>query len=99
MTSRQAALEQAARMSELGQTDSPNVEMVRMEGVRIIGSKVIAQVRKELNQGVKDGRLGHLKKDGAKPEVYFHPNSKGKAVDARNREALQSIEALKKICC
>lgn len=62
------------RMSrgELTASDA-NVEMVRAERVRVINSIVPADIRKTLNAAVKAGSLGHMRKEGLKPEVYFHP--------------------------
>ncbi|HET8792085.1 MAG TPA: hypothetical protein VFM75_12830 [Modicisalibacter sp.] len=54
-------------------TDQANVEMVRMDRVRIVKGRMPAQVRKVLNAAVKRGELAHMKKDGHKPECYYHP--------------------------
>lgn len=70
-----------------------NVQMVRLEGVRLV-TKLHADVRRALNSAVKDGRLCHLRKDGLRPEAYFHPNSKGAAIAARNNNANKSIAAI-----
>jgi hypothetical protein len=75
-----------------------NIEIVRMMGVRIITGRVPADSRKALNAGVKSGKLGKLKKDGLKPEAYFHPNSKANAIAARNKIAAQSIAAIQSVC-
>jgi hypothetical protein len=53
--------------------DQANVEKVRMARVLLVTTKLPAQVRKALNAAVKGGELGHIKKDGHKPEAYFHP--------------------------
>ena len=55
--------------------DDANVQLVLQERFRVV-HKLPAAVRKALNAAVKSGMLGHLKKDGVKPEVYFHPNFK-----------------------
>ncbi len=65
---------------------SPNVEMIRCRATRVVKGKIPAQVRKELMQGVKDGHLGHLKKDGLKPEVFYHPCHKHGAIEVQKRE-------------
>lgn len=72
-----------------------NVLMVQIEGVRIISGKVPADVRRALNAAVKAGELGHMKKDGLKPEVYFHKNGRARAIEERNRVFRSSIDALK----
>lgn len=53
--------------------DEANVEKVRMGRVQVITARLPAQVRKALNEAVKRNYLGHMKKDGNKPEVYYHP--------------------------
>ena len=96
----QAATEKAQDMlykGELSDTAAANVEIVRMMGVRIV-SKIPSDVRKALNAAVKEGRLGHLKKDGLKPEAYFHPNSKHIALDMRTRQAYESAQSILKLC-
>ncbi|MCP4137531.1 MAG: hypothetical protein GY754_41575 [bacterium] len=52
----------------------PNVEQIRCQGIKIVRGRIPREVRKELSQGVKENLLGHLKKDGVLPEVYFHPD-------------------------
>jgi hypothetical protein len=96
----QAATEKAQDMlykGELADTAAANVEIVRMMGVRIV-SKIPSDTRKALNAAVKEGRLGRLKKDGLKPEAYFHPNSKHIALDMRNRQARDSAQSISKVC-
>ena len=53
--------------------DQVTVEMVKMQRVRLITGRLPAQVRKALNAAVKRGYLGHMKKDGHKPEAYYSP--------------------------
>lgn len=74
-----------------------NVLMVQMEGVRLITGRVMADVRKALNAAVKTGELGHIKKDGLKPEAYHHKNARAKALEARNRAAADSVKSICKI--
>lgn len=50
-----------------------NVEMVRMMRVRLVTCRIPVDVRKALNAAVKSGHLGHMKKEGSKPEAYYHP--------------------------
>lgn len=75
----------------------PNVESIRNLGVRQIRGKVPAQVRKELMEAVKKGDLGRLKKDGLKPEFFFHPDKIQDAIDLQKREAEHSISLLSKV--
>lgn len=54
--------------------DQANVEMVLAARFRIITNSIPRKTRKALNEAVKNGVLGHVEKDGLKPEVYYHPN-------------------------
>jgi hypothetical protein len=72
-----------------------NVLMVQIEGVRAVRNRLPREVRKALNDAVKSGELGHMKKDGFRPEVFFHKNGRVKAIELRNREHYASIEKLK----
>lgn len=91
--------EHALDMMEQGKmtADEANVFLVRCERVRVIVGRVPASVRKALNDAVKSGELGHMKKSGLKPEVYYHPNFKSYANAARNKAEQAGIEALKKV--
>jgi len=53
--------------------DQANVAKVRMRRVQLVTGRIPSQVRKALNEAVKRGELGHVKKDGHKPEAYFNP--------------------------
>ncbi len=75
-----------------------NVLMVQMEGVRLITGRVMADVRKALNAAVKSGELGHIKKDGLKPEAYHHKNGRSRALEARNEHARNINAALINVC-
>lgn len=70
-----------------------NVEKVRMARVQVV-SKLPSQVRSALNAAVKTGYLAHKKKEGKKPEVYYHPNFEYLANEERNRFEKQMLEAL-----
>lgn len=61
-----------------------NVQMVRNDRFRLVINGIPSDVRKALNEAVKAGVLGRLKKDGHKPECYYHPTFKYLAVAARN---------------
>ena len=54
--------------------DQANVEKVRIVRVQLITTRLFREVRSALNAAVKTGYLGHMKKSGNKPEVYYHPN-------------------------
>lgn len=64
-----------------------NAEKIRCQAMRIIRGKIPASVRKELMSAVKANYLGRLKKDGLKPEIFFHPDHKHGALDRQRKEA------------
>jgi cell wall assembly regulator SMI1 len=78
--------------------DQANVMKVQFNRVAVVTSKLPASVRKALNNAVKSGELAHMKKDGIKPEVYYHPNFKYLAIDARNKAVADVVKALKAVC-
>ena len=69
----------------------PNVQNILVGATRVIRGKVPAQVRSELRAAVKAGVLGHLKKDGLKPEVFYHPDHKHGAIELQRREAEYAV--------
>jgi hypothetical protein len=74
-----------------------NVDMIRNEGIRVVRGKIPREVRKELSLGVKLKWIGHLKKDGLKPEMYFHPDKKQEAIEEQKNIALNAIACIKKV--
>ena len=72
----------------------PNVENIRAQATRVIRGRVPAQVRKELSAAVKAGVLGRLKKDGLKPEIFFHPDHKNGAIERQQREAEYAVKCI-----
>jgi len=74
-----------------------NVEMIRAGATRVVRGSIPAAVRKELMAAVKAGTLGRLKKDGLKPEIFFHPDHKHGAVDRQKREAEYSVSCIAKV--
>lgn len=74
-----------------------NVEQIRFQATRVIVGRVPAEVRKELNAAVRAGWLGHLKKDGLKPEIYFHPDHLHGAIERQNREAAYAVASIAKV--
>lgn len=88
--------EQSQAASSHYDDQTRNVQLIMSKGFRLIGCPIPAQVRKELRAAVKSGVLGHIKKDGLLPEVFFHnihPHCYT-AVDARKREALDAVKAI-----
>jgi len=69
----------------------PNVQNILTRATCVIRGKVPAQVRAELRAAVKAGVLGHLPKDGLKPEVFYHPDHKHGAIELQRREAGYAI--------
>ncbi|NJJ38569.1 hypothetical protein [Paenibacillus apii] len=77
--------------------DQANVEKVRMARVQVV-NRLPADVRNALNDAVKEGKLCHKKKDGRKPEVYYHPNFEHLANEERNCAEKKILEALAAVC-
>lgn len=82
-------------------TDSfgPNVQQILVQATRVIRGKVPSQVRAELRAAVKAGALGHLKKDGLKPEVFYHPDHKHGAIELQRREGEYAIGCISSVMC
>lgn len=97
MTSYQTALEYARNeMHVNGITAAQaNVLIVQIMGVREIVGRCPADVRKTLNEAVKSGELGHIKKEGLKPEVYHHKNARPDAIVYRRKVEKEKLESLK----
>ena len=71
--------------------DQANVQMVRNERFRMVVNSLPASLRKALNAAVRSGELGHMKKDGHKPECYFHPTFEYMAKAERLRREREVI--------
>lgn len=78
--------------------DEANVKLVQIMSVRLITNSLPASVRKSLNKAVKNGELGHIKKDGLRPEAYHHINARPRALAEREKHANHSIEIIKSVC-
>lgn len=76
------------------ETYGPNVTQILCGAMRVVRGPIPARVRSQLRAAVKDGVLGHLKKDGLKPEIFFHPDHKHGAKERQAREAAYSIECI-----
>lgn len=96
MTSNQNIMEWVRNRVQKGELTAMegNVELVRAERYRLITCRMRAHVRKALNEAVKKGLLGHMKKSDGAPEVYYHPNFLGMAIDARRRVQLEREKAI-----
>ncbi len=86
-----------AEMTERDGGIGPNAMQIRKQASRVIRGKIPAYVRKELREAVKAGHLGHLKKDGLKPEIFFHPDHKNGAKERQRREAEYSLSCIKNV--
>jgi len=75
----------------------PNVEDILCRATRVIRGRVPSQVRKELMAAVKAGVLGHMKRDGLKPEIFFHPDHKNGAIERRRREAEYAVACIGRV--
>ena len=75
--------------------EEANVEKVRIARVQVVTGRLSAPVRKALNAAVKRGYLGHWKREGRKPEVYFHPTFEYLAREARDKHERKVAYALK----
>ena len=53
--------------------DQAHVMMVRARRVLLVTSSIPADVRRALNTALKSGELARMKKEGRKPEAYYHP--------------------------
>lgn len=84
------------QVSPNGYSDAfgPNVANILKHGSRVIEGRVPGQVRKQLREAVKAGVLGHLAKDGLRPEIFFHPAHRGSAIEVRDRHAAYSVQCI-----
>jgi hypothetical protein len=73
---------------------SPNVDAIRAQATKVVRGRIPQAVRRELMDGVKAGHLGRLKKDGLKPEIFYHPDHKHGAVDRQKSEALYAARCI-----
>lgn len=73
----------------------PNAERIRAQASLVVRGRIPAAVRKELMAAVKMKQLGRLKKDGLKPEIFYHPDHAHGARERQQREADYAISCLK----
>lgn len=81
-------------MTPYQESFGPNVAQILAQATRVVRGRVPAQVRAELRAAVKAGALGHLKRDGLKPEIFFHPDHKNGAIERQKREAAHSVRCI-----
>lgn len=76
---------------------TPNVNLIITEKYRLIENTIPREVRKELNDAVKKGILGHIKKDGLCRECYYFMSFENEAKNAIYNDASHSIEMISNI--
>ena len=76
---------------------TPNVRMIIKEKYRLVKNRIPREVRTELNKAVKNGILGHFKKDGLCPECYYFISFENEARNAITNKAMESIENIAKV--
>ena len=79
--------------------EQAHVMMVMARRIMLVTSKVPSNVRKALNAAVKTCELGHVKKDGLKPEAYYNKTFEYLVAGERNAHARSVLTALAGICC
>ena len=75
----------------------PNVTNILVQATRVVRGRFPARVRRELQAAVKDGVLGHLRRDGLKPEIFFHPDHRQGAIKRQRREAEYAVSNIAKV--
>lgn len=90
------ALIERVRRGDLTASEA-NVEQVRMSRVYLVAGRIPSGVRSALNEAVKKGKLCHIKKDGHKPEAYYHPEFDYMVAGKRNAVARQVLAAVAKV--
>jgi hypothetical protein len=77
--------------------DQAHVMMVKAQRVKLVSSRLPRDVRSALNAAVKRGELGHMEKEGHKPEAYFHPTFDYLARSERNAHANHVMRAVSSV--
>ena len=78
--------------------DKRNTYVVQLVGVYVTSDRMPRDVRRELNASVRAGEIGHIAKDGLRPECYHHKNARANALEVRNRIALDAVKAISTVC-
>lgn len=97
---RDAAMRTVIGLREKGELDGigPNAMVFRLMGASLVAGRMPREVRAELAEAVKLGKLGHIKKEGLRPEVFFHPNARSYAIDLREAHFRQAVNAIRGVC-
>lgn len=94
-----AAIDIAKGMLEKGELPdvaAANVYVVKLMGVLVV-TKLPREVRSAYMAAVKAGELGRLPKKGLAPEVFFHKNARGTAIETQERIFRQAVENLRRV--
>lgn len=75
----------------------PNVEQILSQATRVVRGRIPREVRRELSLAVRAGVLGHLKRDGLKPEVFFHPDHRHGALERQAKEAAYAVSCIAQV--
>lgn len=78
--------------------DEANICKVETQRVLLCVGTIPASVRKDLNAGVKTGRLEHKKRDGRKPEVFYKKGFEHIANAERNQYERDCVKAIAGVC-
>lgn len=99
MTNEQNVIERIKDQMSIGNisVDEANIQIIEELRFRVITNSLTRQVRKALNQGVKDGRLVRIKKDGANAEIFCKKGFEYLAIIERKRLEKLRLDALLKI--
>jgi hypothetical protein len=83
-------------VSPNGYTDDygRNVANILAQGSRVVRGRIPQEVRAELREAVKAGVLCVLKKDGLKPEIFYHPNRRNEALARQQAEHDYAMELI-----
>jgi hypothetical protein len=77
--------------------DEANVYMARAARVVMVTTRLPAAVRQAYGNAVKSGSLCHVKKDGPKPEAFYHPEFAYLVASERNRHVDATLAALRSV--
>ena len=100
MMNRAAASQTVIGLRERGELGGigPNAMIIRLVGAELVRGRMMREVRAELMAAVKLGHIGRIKKDGLRPEAFFHPNAKAYAHDLRDEAFRKGVAAIASVC-
>lgn len=89
-------MEHIQNMMSLGEmtAEQANVELVKIQRVKLITTKIPQQVRNWLNAAVKAGELRRVMKKDDLPEAYFHPKFEFLVTGIRKQYARERAAAI-----